>query len=151
MKEKENNWKEYVEELDTKTNCKQVWTTIRNLDGRVAQRKENEVLVVEGKGLVNDKDKAKEFAKMYKKVSRIPKGPNDRTIKRQNRKFLNEKPKEKSRFESDLTWEELERVISETSNNKAPGEDTIPHDIIKQLGPVARKFILNIYNRIWRG
>ena len=106
-KEKEENWKEYVEELDTKTNCKQVWSTIRNLDGRVAQRKENEVLIVEGKGLVSDKDKAKEFAKMYKKVSKLPKGPKDRIIKRQNRKFLSSKPKEKSRFE--VIWSIVEQ------------------------------------------
>jgi hypothetical protein len=30
---------------------------------------------VEGKGLVSDKDKAKEFAKMYKKVPNFPKDP----------------------------------------------------------------------------
>ena len=58
-KEKELRWREYVDELDTKTNCKQVWKTIRNLDGRVTQRKENEVLVVEGKAYVEDKEKAK--------------------------------------------------------------------------------------------
>lgn len=49
-------------------NCKQVWKTIRNLDGRVTQRKENEVLVVEGKAYVEDKEKAKQFAKVYKNV-----------------------------------------------------------------------------------
>ena len=150
-KEKEANWKEYVENLDAKTNPKQVWATIRNLDGRIAPRKDNEVLVVEGKGLVNDKDKANAFAKTYKKVSRIPRGPSDRTIKRKNRQFLNNNTREKNHYEEDLTWEELERAINDTKNNKAPGEDTIPHDIIKQLGPKARKFILHIFNRIWQG
>ena len=42
-------WREYVDGLDT----------IRNLDGRVTQRKENEVLVVERKAYVEDKEKAK--------------------------------------------------------------------------------------------
>ena len=150
-KEKELRWREYVDELDTKTNCKQVWKTIRNLDGRVTQRKENEVLVVEGKAYVEDKEKAKQFAKVYKKVSKIRKGPRDRTIKRQNRKFLSAGPTGKSKYESDITWEELERIISETKTNKAPGEDTIPYDVIKELGPKAKKFILHMYNRIWDG
>ena len=150
-KEKENNWHQYVEELDTKTNCRQVWNTIRNLDGRIAPRKENETLVVDGKGFTKDRDKANQFAKTYKKVSMIPKGPEDRTTKRQNREFLNNKPQEKSIYEENMTQEELERAIENAKNCKAPGEDTIPYEIIKQLGPTAKKVILHMYNAIWRG
>ena len=134
-KEKEENWKEYVDGLDTKTNCKQVWNTIRNLDGRVGQRKENEVLVVDGKGYIKDADKAKQFAKTYKKVSRIPRGPKDKIIKHQNRKFLNNKPEERRKYEEDITWEGLERAIEDAKNNKAPGEDMIPYEIVKNWVP----------------
>ena len=150
-KEKEDNWKEYVDTLDTKTNCKEVWKTIRNIDGRVSQRKENEVLVVDGKGYVNDKDKAKQFAKEYKKVSMIPKGPRDKIIKKQNRAFLNSEPSEKTMYEEDTTWEEVERSLKETKANSSPGEDTIPYEVIKELGPKAKEFILHLYNEIWRG
>ena len=62
-KEKEERWKECVEKLDTKTNCKQVWRTIRNLDRVVAQRKEKEVLIVDDKAYVGDKMKDKQFTK----------------------------------------------------------------------------------------
>ena len=48
--EKEQKWKKYVEELDTKTNVKNVWKTIHNMDGSKGTRKDNEVLVVDGKG-----------------------------------------------------------------------------------------------------
>ena len=150
-KEKEERWKEYVDQLDAKTNCTQVWKTIRAMDGRIAPRKENEVLVVEEKAYVGDREKAKQFAKVYKKVSKIKKGPRDRIIKRQNRKFLQSIPTEKSKYEVEITGEELERVIGETSTNKAPGDDTIPYDIIRQLGPKAKKYILHMYNRIWNG
>ena len=150
-KEKEENWREYVDELDTKTNCKQVWNTIRNLDGRISPRKENEVLVVEGKGYTRDKDKAKQFAKAYKRVSRIPRGPKDKIMKHQNRKFLNNIPKQRRKYEEDITWEELERAIDSAKNSKAPGEDKIPYEMIKQLGPKAKKLILHMYNAIWRG
>ena len=150
-KEKEERWREYVDQLDAKTNCTQVWKTIRSMDGRIAPRKENEVLVVEDKAYVSDKEKAKQFAKVYKKVSKIKQGPKDRIIKRQNRKFLKSVPTERSKYEREITWEELERVTSETNANKAPGDDTIPYDIIKQLDPKAKKYILHIYNRIWNG
>ena len=70
-KEKETRWKEYVDELDAKTDTRQVWRTIRSLDGRSAPRKENEVLVIDGKAYVGDRKKAHEFAKVYNKVSRI--------------------------------------------------------------------------------
>ena len=156
--EKQRRWIEYVEELDTKTNSKQVWKTIRNLDGRVTQRKENEVLVVDGKAYVGDRQKANQFGKVYKEVSRIKRGSlnkegkeEERNIKRENRKFLNSRPEERSKYESELTWEELERAIEDTSNNKAAGNDNIPYDIIKSLGAKAKSFILHLFNQVWKG
>ena len=59
-----------MNELDTKTDARQVWRTIRSLDGRSAPRKENEVLLIDGKAYVGDRKKAHEFEKVYKKVSR---------------------------------------------------------------------------------
>lgn len=58
-------------------------------------------------------------------------------------------PTGKGKYESNITWEELERIISETNINKAPGEDTIPYAVIKELGPKAKKFILHMYDWIW--
>ena len=150
-KEKEESWREFVEGLDTKTNSKQVWKTIRNMDGRAGQRKENEMLVVEGKGYIKDNDKAKQFAKTYKKVSKIPRAARDRIIKRQNRKFLNNEPKDRRKYEEEITWEELLRAIKTAKSDKAPGEDTIPYEFIKELGPKARQFILHLYTEIWGG
>ena len=34
---------------------------------------------------------------------------------------------------------------------KAPGVDHIPYEMIKQLGPKARAFLLDMFRRIWRG
>ena len=149
--EKAESWKEYVEGMDTKTNTKQVWRTIRNLDGRISQRKENEMLVIDGKGYTADSDKAKQFAKTYKKVSKIPRGPRDKITKRQNRKFLNNKPTEQRKYEEEITWEELARAVKIAKREKAAGEDTIPYELIKELGTKAQNFILHLFNEIWRG
>ena len=65
--------KEYVDELDTKTNIKQVWKTIRNLDGRVGQRKENEMLVIDGKGYGRIKTRRSNFSRPTRKCQEFQK------------------------------------------------------------------------------
>ena len=155
-KEKEDRWKEYVETLDTKTNSKEVWRTIRAMDGRVAPRKDNEVLVVNDKAYVGDKAKAQQFAKVYKKESMLREKKQkvsirDKVLKRENRKFLNNEPTEKQEYEEKIVWQELERVIGDSSTNKAAGDDNIPYDIIQKLGPKAKEFILCLYNKVWSG
>ena len=37
---------------------------------------------------------------------------------------------------------ELERAIEDAKKRKAAGEDDIPHEMIKQLGPKAKLFML---------
>ena len=69
-------------------------------------------------------------------------------MKLQNRKFLNNIPKQRRKYEEDITWEELERAIGSANNSKAPGEDKIPYEMVKQLGPKAKKLILHMYNAI---
>ena len=126
------------------------------LDGRVAPRKDNEVLVVNDKAYVGDKAKAQQFAKVYKKESLLREknqkvSIRDKILKRENRKFLNNEPTEKQEYEEEIVWQELERVIGDSSTNKAAGDDNIPYDIIRKLGPKAKEFILCLYNKVWMG
>ena len=65
------------------------------------------------KAYVGDRQKANQFGKVHKEVSRIKRGSmskrgkeEERNIKRENRKFLNSRPEERSKYESELTWEE---------------------------------------------
>ena len=151
-KEKEERWKEYVDTLEATTNSREVWRTIRNIDGKNAPRKDNEVLVVNKKGYTDDKDKARMFMQTYKQVSRIPREKEDLIIKRSNRKFLKKRPTESlDESEADLTMIDLERAIKDTDKGKAAGEDDIPNDFIHALGPRAKKFLLHIFNRVWQG
>ena len=119
------------------------------MDGRATARGGNEVLVIDKDAYVTDKEKAKQFAKEYKKVSMIDKKPQDRETKRENRRYLQSKPTERTVYEKEITIEELERTISTTSSNKAAGEDKIPYDVIHHLGTKAKQFILDMYNKIW--
>jgi len=148
--EKKKQWKEYVNQLDMHTNPKQVFQTIRSMDGKGGQQNENEALVVNGVALVEDKDKAEAFAKTYRGFSRLPSRKTDRKLKRRVRKLLKSRPA-RTEEEQDITMEELERVIGATGNNKSAGDDDVPYEFIKRLGPRAKKFLLKICNRIWAG
>ena len=45
----------------------------------------------------------------------------------------------------------MNRAIAAAGNRKASGDDDIPYEFIKNLGPVAREFLLHIYRKCWRG
>ena len=53
--------------------------------------------------------------------------------------------------EKSITMEELNRVIDESGLNKAAGEDDIPYELVKHLGPRAREMLLHIFNLVWTG
>ena len=43
------------------------------------------------------------------------------------------------------------RAIREASNGKAAGEDDIPYELVKNLGPLAMEMLLKLYRKCWRG
>ena len=144
-------WKEYVESVTATTESTRVWKTIRGMDGRRPPDNSNEVLVVNGVTYVEDIDKANEFAKTYKSFSKIPVKKEDRRIRKSVRRRMKRKPQAHQESEQNFTLEELERVIAEAKNNKAAGEDDVPYEFIKHLGPNAKQFLLYLYNRCWEG
>ena len=130
---------------------KEIWKVIRNIDNGNQGRKDNEVLVVNGVGYVDDSDKVRMFKKTYKAVSRLPRSRSDKKIKHNNRKYLNKRPEEMQDTEGAITREELERAIRESKDEKAAGDDDLPYELIKALGERAKEYILVLYNKIWEG
>ena len=148
---KKELWTEYVDLITETTDSTQVWKTIRSIDGRRPPSKDNEVLQVGEKTYVTDKDKAEQFAKTYKGFSKLPVKREDRILRRKNRTRMKRRPTAEEESEQVFTMEEMERVIKEAKNNKAAGEDDIPYEMIKNLGPKARELLLHLYNRCWDG
>ena len=71
--EKNERWREYVEEMDCAENESKIWNTIKIMDGTKTKSKKNEVLVVNGKEYIEGSEKANQFAKTYKSFSKIRK------------------------------------------------------------------------------
>ena len=150
--EKSERWAEYVESIDAKTNPKEVWKTVRNLDGRRPPPNKNEVLEIDGMAYTEDKQKAEQFAKTYRAFSKLPVKKSDRRFKRKLRREMKlSVQRVPHETEEQLEMEELERTIKGLKPRKAAGTDDIPNEFIKNLGPQARKSLLRLYNRVWAG
>ena len=132
-------------------NPSQVWRTIHSLDGKFPAKCNNEVLTVNGVALVDDKDKAEAFARTYRQFSRLPVGKSDRKLRRCVRKRMKRRPGVIEESEQDITMEELNRVINEAGRNKAAGSDDIPYEMLQNLGPKAKLFLVHLYNEVWKG
>ena len=154
--EKEKCWKEYVETLDRKSDAREVFRTIRAIDGQgQAQQHKNEVLEVDGISYIEDADKAEQFAKTYRKFSKLPSRQEDRAIKQKVRKA---RKQAKGCYilqesERDITAAEVRKVIKQAKNNKAAGQDDVPYEMLKHLGPKAMGMLVhNIPEMLeWRG
>ena len=149
--EKKRQWTEFCSELNSTTKEGKVWKTIRNLDGRFPPPNKNEVLTVGEISYTDDRDKANQFKKSYKAVSRIPRNKTDRPLKKEVRKGLQKSTTPPRECEEEISMTELERAIRECKELKAAGSDDIPYDMIKRLGPRAKLFILDLFNNCWTG
>ena len=148
--EKEKRWKEYVSELNQTADTRKIFRTVRAIEGKVLPRQENEVLEVNGTAYTTDKDKAEQFAKTYRSFSKLKARKEDRRIKRYIRKEL-KTCRDLEESEEEITKTEMMRAIREASNGKAAGEDDIPYELVKNLGPLALEMLLQLYRKCWRG
>ena len=148
--QKEKDWQEYIETIDRTSDSRKIWNTIRAMDGRKTTQNNNEVLEVDGVCYVSDKDKANQFAKTYKSFSRLPAWKEDRKLRNNNRRNFKARTTQQE-GEGPITVEEMLRAISNTKFNKAAGEDEIPYEFIRNLGPKAQEYLLHLYQRIWEG
>jgi hypothetical protein len=55
---------------------------------------------------------------------------------------------EKIDLNSNITLDEMENAIKKYKS-KSPGPDSIPYSFITNLGEVAKKYLLYVYNNIW--
>ena len=144
---KKEMWRDYVESINATTSSSQIWKTFRAMDGRRPPDRSNEVLEVDDTTYVDDKDKAKQFAKTYKGFAKLPVRKEDRKLRRYIRKRMKQHTHVPEESEQDITMKELDRAIDEAKNNKAAGEDDIPYEFLKNLGPLAREVFLCLYKR----
>ena len=86
----------------------------------------------------------------HTRVSRLQVRKEDRMHRRRNRISM-QRSGAAEESEKAFTMAEIERVIQDSKNNKASGDDDIPYEFIKHLGQKAKDLLFNLYNRCWDG
>ena len=100
--------------------------------------------------MLTDKKAANEFSQLYRRESILPLTP-------KKVGDMKEKLKQKEKQEntpslclnSALKASEQNSDIRNLKPKKAPGPDDVCNDMLKHLGPIARKSLLEIFNRRW--
>ena len=59
-------------DLTDHTSTTKVWTALKSLDGKLPRKELGQAIIVNGKTISHNKDKARAFAKEYAAVSRLP-------------------------------------------------------------------------------
>ena len=141
-------WYEKTASLNLEKDSSKLWSLTKVLNEEAPSRSKT-VLHVHNM-LLTDKKAANEFAQLYRRESTLP-----LTTKKVGdmKEKLKQEEKQKNDpspcLNSTLKISELNSAIRSLKPKKAPGPDGVSNDMLKHLGPIARKMLLEIFNRSW--
>ena len=141
-------WYEKTASLNLEKDSSKLWSLTKVLNEEAPSRSKT-VLHVHNM-LLTDKKAANEFAQLYRRESTLP-----LTTKKVGdmKEKLKQEEKQKNVpspcLNSTLKISELNSAIRSLKPKKAPGPDGVSNDMLKHLGPIARKMLLEIFNRSW--
>jgi ribonuclease HI len=103
-------------------------------------------MFVDGKRYTGAKQKADQFVNHYAKVSTLEFSQEEEESVNKRIKEALRDPKNKDNAFPHFTPRELSRALNKMKIKGAPGPDDIPPSFLKNLGPKAFMFLLNIFN-----
>ena len=145
---KEEKWVSFIEDMDWSGDTTIAWRTIRALGSVQKTSTRNEVLIHKNKEFEFDRKKAEVFMKHYASVSKINLSKEDQKINRECKAAIKRsgvEPEEAKEF----SMYELDRAIDQMRHKSAAGPDDISPMMIKSLGPLGKKILLQIMNKSW--
>ena len=149
-------WEDYCSQLDNQTKLADVWRMSKNMNGQKSNLK-IPCISENNKKFETNAEKAELFAQTFSDIS---------SNKNYSEEFLKHKTdveqNQKHLFKNDsyennkmhavneaFNLNELKRAIKIAKNKKAPGEDSIPYELLKNLPNIALRKLLEMYNYIW--
>lgn len=147
-------WETYCNSLTDTSKLSDVWKRAKSMTGKKASThipviKQNSSLYI------TDIEKAEAFGSYISKAS---------SSTHFDKKFLRHRAQRQKKWESTIVNDnpalqhlntpfqlhELRTALSQCKNNSAPGEDQITYEMLKHLSNTAMKYILELYNKLWR-
>jgi ribonuclease HI len=146
---KREKWKEMCANLDPKKENK-LWKLIKSMQNEESAPNKN-IINYNGKKAFTSKEAANLLVKHYTINSKLSYNNEDKEIKRQSKKFLNQSKKNLcyNDFSTPFEIEELEHAIQNLDEKKAPGEDLIFGQMVKNFQIKAKNSLLDIINTSW--
>ena len=150
---KRNNWQEFVSQIEHKTTSKDIWDKINRIRGKKSNS--NAALLVDGKPVISNKDKANVLVSHYQKVSSTQNLPpqfiaskpfKDSEIDKQLEDQIASDPQ--PTYNNNFTMTELETSLA-LCKNTAPGVDLINYEMIRKLPYKGKQKLLNLFNQSW--
>ena len=153
--EAKSSWEEYCSSLTSQTKLGAVWNWARKMNGVATY---SSIPTLKSNGLLAESniDKANMLAHTYAATS---------SNNNYNKNFINYINNNNFEDSFDLTEDhtnndtvamnekfnvnELKQAIQSAKNNKTPGDDGLPYEMVKHLHQNALKVILDFYNEVW--
>ncbi|HIP25812.1 MAG TPA: hypothetical protein EYG81_05080, partial [Archaeoglobus profundus] len=144
------SWSKYVSNITSSTPINQIWHKFRKINGSYTRPPRSPILHngqhIHNKGEISNilgnhlasvssiDNLDAHFRKYKKSVERIP---------------INFEVNEELDYNYKFSLIELEHALA-SSNKSAPGKDNISFEMLINLAPLARNFLLNYYNHLWK-
>ena len=144
------SWHEKTNGLDFDKNGTKLWKITRLLNGE--ENRQAPIVLEEDQKHLTQKKAANLFITKFSEVSDIAFDPEKERELRRKQKQLKIQKKEPADdvMTKPLTLDELNCGIDDLKERKAPGPDSIHNDMLKRMGPQAKKKLLAIFNTSWR-
>ena len=147
ISELQNCWSDKTSNLNMENNTGKLWNLVKALNEDITCHKGTPT--IESKGsLKTGKHAANVLANHFKLESTIKVPPKRRKeVEKQLENKIQKQRGKNPAMSLELTIEELNDAILKLKTKKAPGKDGIFNEMIKHLGPAARKKLLELYNQ----
>ena len=138
---KRRQWREFVENIDHRTDSSKLWRTIKGIDGKSKQTAENEGITFTGRSHTSPKLIANSFNRQFT-TSKLGKHSSSRRTRHVSKDVKRMSLEQAESFTSD----QVTSAIKSCRSSRAYGPDTLSIFHLKNLGPLATEHLTALYN-----
>ena len=143
-----SSWREKTASLNMDKNGNKLWTLMKSLNGE--RRKAAPIVVKKGDDFVSGQTAANCFIDNYEEVSNLDVPEERKKQVKDEINVLRQQEDAPEYMNSTLSLQELEKAIGTLKDCKSPGPDKITNEMLKHMGPKAKRVLLEIFNKSWK-
>ena len=146
---REESWRTYVGTIGPSTPLNEVWQRVRKMKGRY-RPSSAPILNIEGTSVGEPPRVAEYFAAHYSGISRdAPNSPGGNHRRQKEREGVDFSSTREESYNVPFEIRELHHALGLCSDT-SPGPDDVPYAMLRHMDEAGLRFLLGLYNRIWR-